>query len=89
MPTVAHRARMVTIAAIVAVPLTECVACRNISMNGYPVLVLRAALRSPMQNNSATIIANPMMPFSTILSMMERGTTTEGLRISSDIWSLS
>jgi len=54
-------------------------------MYGYPVFVPRAASMSPRQNRRAITIANPMVPFRTTLSIIDRGTTSDGLRISSDI----
>ena len=37
------------------------------------------------QNNVARIMPNPKVPFKTILSIMDRGTTMEAFCISSDI----
>jgi hypothetical protein len=78
-PTVAHTAREVTIAAMAALPPTELVAWRNISIKGYPVLVERAFSKLPMLNRRATTMANPVVPFRRMLSIIDRGTTRDGL----------
>jgi hypothetical protein len=84
-PTVAQRAREVTIAAIAALPPTEFVACRNISMKGYAVGVDSAFSKLPIQKSRAMTMAKPVVPFRRMLSIIDRGTTRDGLWISSDI----
>lgn len=82
---VAHTPSAVTIAAIAVLPDTECVAWRNISINGYMVGVASAASMSPRQSRTAISIPNPKKAFSVMLVTMERGTLMEGFWISSDI----
>lgn len=85
-PIVAHTPSAVTIEAMAVLPDTELVACRNISINGYPVGVADAASMSPRQNRTAISIPNPRNAFSDMLVTMERGTLMDGFCISSDIW---
>ena len=84
-PTVAEMARITTMEAMMALPAIDLVAWWNISMNGYPVGVARTASRSVKEKRAAIIMANPRLPFSAILIMIDRGTRVDALRISSAI----
>lgn len=84
-PTFAHIASVTTILPMVAAPPIDPVACRKISMNGKPVGEASAASISPRQNRTAMIIPKPREPLITNVSMIDRGATTDGRSISSDI----
>lgn len=68
----------------VAPPLP--VAWAKISMNGNLVGVARASSIFPMQNRTARSIANPRVPFTTILTIRLLGTMVEAPFISSHMW---
>lgn len=86
MPTDVLIPMVVMMAPIVAVPATEPVACKKMDMNGKPVGDSSAASMSPRQKSKAMSMLNPSVPLIATLSMMDRGTSTGALVISSDIY---
>lgn len=54
-------------------------------MKGYPVGEASAASISELQKAIAMIMARPNEPFINILSIIDRGTTSDGFRTSSHI----
>ena len=81
----AENASVVTMAVITVAPAIEPVAWVKISMNGYPVGLAAAAVRSPAQKRTAINIAKASTPLMKMLATMDRGTTEEASLISSDI----
>ena len=59
---IAQKESTVTILVMTVAPAFDPVAWVNISMNGYPVGLFTAAVMSPMQNKTATIMANARTP---------------------------
>jgi hypothetical protein len=55
------------------------VAWEKISMKGYPVGVVRAALISPRQNRSVIKSASPVIPLTITVETMAQGTTVVAL----------
>ena len=68
-------------------PALDPVVWVNMAMNGYPVGVATAALRSPMQNKTAINMANARSPLMARLPIIVHGTTVEAFLISSHICS--
>lgn len=89
MPTEVVIPIVVMIEPITAVPATESVACRKISMNGYPVAESRALSMSPRQKSMANNMPKPREPLISTDSMIDVGTAVEAFKISSDIYSMS
>lgn len=85
MPTDVVAPMVVTIEPITAVPAMDPVASKKIARKGYPVGDARAVSRSPLQNSMAINMPKPRDPLIKTLSMMEVGTATAALVISSDI----
>ena len=74
-----------TINVIIAVPEIDLVACKKISMNGYPVGDFKTASILSILNKVAIIIPRLREPFMRILNRIDLGTTIDAFRISSDI----
>ncbi len=88
MPTVAQPPRIVMIAAMTVAPAEELVASLKMVMKGKPSIPgpdWMALSKSPMQKTMAMTIAKPQLPLIAKLSKIDRGTTTDGLTVSSDI----
>ena len=83
----AEKDSTVTILVMTVAPAFDPVAWVNISMNGYPVGLFTAAVMSPMQNKTATIMANARTPLMARLPIIVHGTTVEAFLISSHICS--
>jgi hypothetical protein len=68
---------------IAVAPAFDCVAFSKISMNGYPVGVLKALSTSPMQNKMARIMAKLSAPLRNMVKNMLRGTLIDASLTSS------
>lgn len=87
-PMVVLKARATRMADMPVLPPTEPVACMKISIKGKPMVFWAASASSglPMQKMTAISIPKPREPLMMMLRMMDRGTSTAALAISSDIY---